>query len=164
MTTPELHGLVPQNWESDGSDTESLKQTTQFPPYLTNLRVQGCVARAVCHGRRGELYQKYRRGLEDQLGALGLVVNAIVLWNTRYGEAVLGHLRGLGEDLYDEDIARLSPLKFAHINVRPGPEGAVQAKTLERYHFEMSPDVAAGDLRPLRDPDSLDTLERLWLE
>jgi len=110
------------------------------------------VARAVCHGRRGELYQKYQRGLEDQLGALGLVVNAIVLWNTRYGEAVLGHLRGLGEDLNDEDIARLSPLKFAHINV------------LGRYHFEMSPDVAGGDLRPLRDPDSLETLERLWME
>ena len=110
------------------------------------------VARAVCHGRRGELYQKYQRGLEDQLGALGLVVNAIVLWNTRYGEAILGHLRGIGEDLHDGDISRLSPLKFAHINV------------LGRYHFEMSPDVAGGDLRPLRDPDSLETLERLWVE
>ena len=106
----------------------------------------------MCHGRRGELYQKYQRGLEDQLGALGLVVNAIVLWNTRYGEAILGHLRGIGEDLHDGDISRLSPLKFAHINV------------LGRYHFEMSPDVAGGDLRPLRDPDSLETLERLWVE
>ena len=40
------------------------------------------VARAVFHGQRGELRQRYREGQEDQLGALGLVVNVIVLWNT----------------------------------------------------------------------------------
>lgn len=28
--------------------------------------------------------QRYREGQEDQLGALGLVVNVIVLWNTLY--------------------------------------------------------------------------------
>lgn len=44
------------------------------------------VGRAVFHGRKGELRQHYREGMEDQLGALGLVVNAIVLWNTRYME------------------------------------------------------------------------------
>ncbi len=42
------------------------------------------VARAVFHGQRGELRQRYREGQEDQLGALGLVVNALVLWNTLY--------------------------------------------------------------------------------
>lgn len=30
------------------------------------------VARAVFHGKRGELRQRYREGQEDQLGALGL--------------------------------------------------------------------------------------------
>ena len=44
-------------------------------------------------GKRGELRQRYKEGQEDQLGALGLVVNAIVLWNTRYMDAVL---TGLG--------------------------------------------------------------------
>jgi TnpA family transposase len=47
------------------------------------------VARAVFHGQRGELRQGYREGQEDQLGALGLVVNAIVLWNTLSMEAAL---------------------------------------------------------------------------
>ena len=47
------------------------------------------LARAVFHGQRGELRQRYREGQEDQLGALGLVVNAIILWNTRYIERVL---------------------------------------------------------------------------
>jgi TnpA family transposase len=40
------------------------------------------IARHVFHGQRGELRQQYRQGQEDQLGALGLVVNTIVLWNT----------------------------------------------------------------------------------
>ena len=36
------------------------------------------LARAVFHGKRGELRQRYREGQEDQLGALGLVVNIIM--------------------------------------------------------------------------------------
>jgi TnpA family transposase len=47
------------------------------------------LARAVFHGKRGELRQHYREGQEDQLGALGLVVNMIVLWNTMYMEAAI---------------------------------------------------------------------------
>jgi Tn3 transposase DDE domain len=42
------------------------------------------LARRIFHGQRGELRQRYREGQEDQLGALGLVLNAVVLWNTRY--------------------------------------------------------------------------------
>ena len=38
------------------------------------------LGRAVFHGKRGELRQRYREGQEDQLGALGLVLNVIVLW------------------------------------------------------------------------------------
>ena len=40
------------------------------------------LARTIFHGKRGELRQRYREGQEDQLGALGLVVNLVVLWNT----------------------------------------------------------------------------------
>ena len=55
------------------------------------------VARAVFFGKRGdELRQRYKEGQEDQLGALGLVVNAIVLWNTRYMDAVLRQLQADG--------------------------------------------------------------------
>ena len=51
------------------------------------------LARAVFHGKRGELRQRYREGQEDQLGALGLVVNIIVLWNTLYINAALQQLQ-----------------------------------------------------------------------
>ncbi|HHH9668619.1 TPA: Tn3 family transposase, partial [Yersinia enterocolitica] len=29
------------------------------------------VARAICHGQRGEIRKRYREGQEDQLGSLG---------------------------------------------------------------------------------------------
>jgi TnpA family transposase len=75
------------------------------------------VARAVFHGQRGELRQRYREGQEDQLGALGLVVNALVLWNTLYMEAVLTQLRTEGMEVLAADVARLSPLVHKHINL-----------------------------------------------
>ena len=51
------------------------------------------VARAICYGQRGEIRKRYREGQEDQLGALGLVTNAVVLWNTLYMQEALSHLR-----------------------------------------------------------------------
>ena len=98
------------------------------------------LARAVFHGKRGELRQRYREGQEDQLGALGLVVNMIVLWNTIYTEAALEQLRKEGFLIRDEGAARLSPLIHDHINL------------LGRYSFAMPDIVARGGLRLLRDP------------
>ena len=59
--------------------------------------------------------QRYREGQEDQLGALGLVVNIIVLWNTLYMTAAVERLKQHGYPVLDEDLARLSPLIFEHI-------------------------------------------------
>jgi len=98
------------------------------------------LARMVFHGKRGELRQRYREGQEDQLGTLGLVVNVIVLWNTIYMDAALDQLRAGGHDVRDEDVARLSPLGFDHINM------------LGRYAFTLPETVAREELRPLRDP------------
>ena len=102
------------------------------------------VARAVFHGKRGELRQHYREGQEDQLSALGLVLNMIVLWNTVYMEASLDQLRADGYTVKDEDVARLSPLLHEHINM------------LGRYSFSVPESVAKGELRPLRDPSDND--------
>ncbi len=59
----------------------------RIPTQLHRGESRHAVARAIFHGQRGELRQRYREGKEDQLGALGLVVNAVVLWNTRYLDA-----------------------------------------------------------------------------
>src|SRR5947207_13390276 len=68
------------------------------------------VARVIFHGQRGELRQRYREGQEDQLGALGLVLNAVILWNTTYMQDALDALRAAGKEVLAPDVARLSPL------------------------------------------------------
>jgi len=75
------------------------------------------IASNVCHGKRGTIHQAYRDGMEDQLGSLGLVLNAVVLWTTRYIDAAVAQLKAEGHEIRDEDIARLSPLKHRNLNV-----------------------------------------------
>jgi TnpA family transposase len=50
-----------------------------------------------------------RRVKRTSWGALGLVVNALILWTTRYMNAALNHLHATGADVKKEDLARLSP-------------------------------------------------------
>jgi len=95
------------------------------------------VARTICYGKRGEIRKAYREGQEDQLNALGLVTNAVVLWNTLYMQAALEHLRSEGLEIHPEDRARLSPLQHRHVNV------------LGRFSFALADPVASGKLRPL---------------
>ena len=80
-----------------------------------------------------------RQGL-DQLDALGVVVNVIVLWNTIYMQAALDQHRADGYSVLPEDEARLSPLGHGHINM------------LGRYSFAVPDSVARGERRPLRNP------------
>jgi TnpA family transposase len=96
------------------------------------------VARHVFHGQRGELRQRYRQGQEDQLGVLGLVVNMITLWNTWYMQDALDEMRALGQEVQPEDVERLAPLRFQHINVHG------------KYHFTLPEAVTQGHHRPLR--------------
>lgn len=98
------------------------------------------VAEKIFHGRRRELFQRYREGMEDQLGALGIVLNCAVLWNTVYIDAALRQLRAQGFPVRDEDVARLSPFMRRHINVHG------------KYSFAI-PDLPSGAIRQLRDPD-----------
>jgi TnpA family transposase len=100
------------------------------------------LARKVFHGNKGEVRKKYQEGLEDQMGALGLVVNMIVLWNTLYMNKAIDHLKTTGMEIRDEDIKRLTPLGFAHI------------RFLGRYDFTLKARTEVGGLRPLRQKRS----------
>lgn len=104
------------------------------------------VARVLFHGQRGELRQRYRQGQEDQLGALGLVVNIVALWNTWYMQDALNELRAQGGVIRPEDIERLSPLGTRHINL----EG--------KYHFTLPETVVQGHRRPLRQSSLLEEI------
>src|SRR5205823_971546 len=102
------------------------------------------LARKICHAGGGQIRQAYREGQEDQLAALGLVVNAVALWNSRYLSAAVDRLPAQGIPVNDEDAARLSPLGHAHLNC------------LGRY--SIAPSAPAEGLRELGDipatPDS----------
>lgn len=105
---------------------------------LNRIESRHGLARKICHGDHGEIRKKYKEGQEDQLGALGLVLNAVVLWNTIYMQEAIEHLRKNTDiEVKDEDIASLSPLICAHINM------------LGRYSLNLSEEVLAGALRSL---------------
>jgi TnpA family transposase len=108
---------------------------------LTRIEGRHRLAGTLHFGRKGKLYEQYREGQEDELNTLGLVLNMIVLWTTRYMDAVLNHLRETGFDVQEEDVERLSPLVSEHINF------------VGKYHFSLPEEVQRGELRPFHNPD-----------
>ena len=113
---------------------------TQHDGYLQEGRHD--LAQKVFHGRKSQVFQRYYEGMEDQLGALGIVLNCLVLWNTVYIDDALRQLRAQGYPVLDDDVARLSPFIRRHINVHG------------RYSFQRP--QLGGARRALRDPDADD--------
>jgi hypothetical protein len=72
---------------------------------------------------------------------LGLVTNAVILWNTIYIEKALKQMKEEGFEVLEEDIARISPLQHRHINF------------LGRYSFAVTEQLEKGELRELHTPD-----------
>ncbi|MCI0563927.1 MAG: Tn3 family transposase [Nitrososphaera sp.] len=121
------------NWVDDA--TYRRRTLTQ----LTRIEHRHRLARAIRFGREGKMYEKYQEGQEDELNALGLMLNMVVLWNTRYMNAALDCLRQTNFDVRDEDVERLSPLMSDHINF------------VGKYHFSLPDEVKQGKLRPFHN-------------
>jgi TnpA family transposase len=126
-------------------------RTADDPGYRKTMKSQGnlqegrhSLGRETFHGKRGELRQRYYEGMEDQLGVLGLLLNSIVLFNTRYLDAAITELRADGYEVRDEDAAQLSPFGRHHVNL------------LGRYSLPLPAELGGG-LRPLRDPAAANT-------
>ena len=100
------------------------------------------LARKIYHGDRGEVRNALRQGQEEQLGALGLALNAVTHWNAVYMQAAIEKLNADGKPINPADLARLSPILWRHINF------------LGRYDITLPESVAKGGLRPLRNPTS----------
>lgn len=105
------------------------------------------LARAICRGGRGQIRQAYRECQEEQLATLGLVLNAVVLWNTRHLDAAVAQLRTEGHGIKDEDVARLSSLKDRHIDF------------LGRYLFNIRASGPGQGLCPFRDTGAVEDAE-----
>ena len=57
--------------------------------------------------------------LEDQANqasALTLVTNAVIIWNTRYIQAIIKQLEKEGYTFDSNDLLHISPCRFDHIN------------------------------------------------
>jgi hypothetical protein len=96
------------------------------------------LARVLCYGRQGRFAD---RGYEAQLGrasALSLVVNALLVWNTRYLDHAAATLARRGEPIPAHVWSHLSPVLWEHVHV------------VGNYRFEEP--ALAGGLRPLRFP------------
>jgi Tn3 transposase DDE domain len=78
--------------------------------------------------------------MEDQLSALGFLVNVCVLWNTVYAARALEAIRAEGKRPSAADVARLSPLGFEHL------------RFLGHYNFSLPEGLRGGRLRSLRTP------------
>jgi hypothetical protein len=64
----------------------------------------------------------------------------VVIWNTVYMGAVIDQLRAEGRTVNEEDVARLSPARFEHINA------------YGKYRFEVEEGLSRSRLQPLRRP------------
>lgn len=69
------------------ADDEPYRREIKSQANLTEGRHD--LARRVFHGKKGEITKAYYDGMKDQLSALGLVLNRIVLWNTVYMDRAL---------------------------------------------------------------------------
>jgi hypothetical protein len=60
----------------------------------------------------------------NKVSYLSLLSNAVLVWNTMRMTEILAQLRAAGEIIAAEDLARISPLAYAHVI----PNGT--------YHFD----------------------------
>ena len=105
------------------------------------------LARRIFHGKRARS-TAYYEGMEDQLSALGLVLNAWCYGTPSTWTPPDRTARGAAR-VRDEDVARLSPFVRHHINM------------LGRYSScsRHLPGGLRGGLRALRDPSTVDADE-----
>jgi TnpA family transposase len=87
----------------------------------------------------GQIKKSQLQDQANQASALTLVTNAIIVWNTRYMQAVIDQLKKEGYHISDSDIAHISPCRFNHINKHG------------RYTFNVEKEQGRQGLRPLRN-------------
>lgn len=122
----------------------------QQPEYQKKIALQLNKGEAV-HSLRRDVFianegKIRKRTQEDQLNqasCLNLVVNAIMVWNTVYIQAVLDQLRNEGYEPGEEDIKHLSPARSEHINM------------YGKYYFNVEEGLKRKELRELRKPEKL---------
>lgn len=96
------------------------------------------LAREVFFGQQGLFRERDYVGQLNRATCMSLIINAIVVWNTRYMMAALDHLRNTGVVIHDADLKHVTPLLWEHITFHGS------------YHFDLGEPNRRTGLRPLR--------------
>jgi hypothetical protein len=83
----------------------------QIEPKFVEMRAH------IFHANRAKIRRKHEDEQMNQASCLNLITNAIIVWNTVYMTAVIEQLRNEGMEISEEDIRRLWPTRYEHINV-----------------------------------------------
>nr|WP_222872052.1 transposase [Streptomyces sp. WAC01526] len=110
-------------------------------------------ARDICHGKRGQIMQAYREGQKDQLGVLGLVLNAAVLRTIRNLDAAVEQLRALPPEERGTTSWTSTLSSSPRSSTRTSTCWAAGRPLRGGNSIRASVSVDGG-LRPLRDPAS----------
>lgn len=88
------------------------------------------LARRLFFADQGEFRTGDYEELMNKANCLGLLSNAVLVWNTAKLQRIVEQLRASGSSVNDDDLSRISPLAHAHVL----PNGT--------YHFDRP---IAGD-------------------
>lgn len=69
-----------------------------------------------------------------------LVTNAVIVWNTRYIQAMVEQLKAEGYEVLDSDLVHISPCRFDHIN------------KYGKYEFNVEKELGREELRSIQTP------------
>lgn len=94
-------------------------------------------------GNRGVLRRKTDENLQNQVGCLNLLTNAIILWNSVYMGQALETLKAEDYPINPTDLRHIWPTRFEHINV------------YSKYEFNLEEAQQRRGLRTLRSPNDV---------
>lgn len=73
------------------------------------------VGRCLFFANRGEFRSGDAEEIMNKASCLGLLSNAVLVWNTLRIAEIVNQLRAAGQEIADQDLARVSPLIHAHV-------------------------------------------------
>jgi TnpA family transposase len=94
------------------------------------------LARRLFFANQGEFRTGDYEEIMNKASCLSLLSNAVLVWNTVRMSEIVARLHASGETVLDEELARISPLAYAHVI----PNGTY---VFNRSHSRSSITVAA---------------------
>src|SRR5512143_1738796 len=73
------------------------------------------LARWLFFANQGEFRTGDYEEIMNKASCLSLLSNAVLVWNTAQMGKIVARLRAAGEQVSNEDLARISPLAYAHV-------------------------------------------------